>query len=70
MRLESDRVLYPGEPRPGQVVALTNTFFETLPQAQAAAKQSAPALMADIPSYTDIQPESSFAQVQAHALSA
>src|SRR5690606_12238069 len=27
LRLESDRVLYPGDPRPGQVMALTNAFF-------------------------------------------
>jgi len=66
VRLESDRVLYPGEPRPGQVVALTNAFFESLPQAQAAARQSMAVLMADIPHYTDIQPESYFAQMQAH----
>ena len=38
VRLESDRVLYPGEPRPGQVVALTNAFFSDLKQAQTAAK--------------------------------
>ena len=66
VRLESDRVLYPGEPRPGQVVALTNAFFASLPQAQAAAKQSMAVLVADIPRYTDIQPESYFAQVQDH----
>lgn len=70
LRLESDRVLYPGEPRPGQVVALTNAFFETLPQAQAAARQSAPALMADIPNYTNIEPESYFAQMLAHEVTA
>ena len=70
LRLESDRVLHPGEPRPGQVVALTNAFFESLPQAQAAARQSAPALMADIPRYTNIQPESYFAQMHAHAVAA
>lgn len=66
VRLESDRVLYPGEPRPGQVVALTNAFFNTLAQAQAAARQSAAALMADVPNYTDIPPESYFAEVRAH----
>ena len=49
LRLESDRVLYPGDPRPGQVVALTNAFFSDLKQAQTAAKQTAAALMADDP---------------------
>ncbi|RYH53801.1 MAG: EthD family reductase [Alcaligenaceae bacterium] len=66
LRLESDRVLYPGDPRPGQVVALTNAFFETLAHAQAAAKQTAAVLIADIPNYTNIEPESYFAQMQAH----
>jgi uncharacterized protein (TIGR02118 family) len=66
VRLESDRVLYPGAPRPGQVVALTNAFFADLQQAQAAARKSAPALMADVPNYTDIEPESYFAQAHAH----
>src|SRR5690606_15439904 len=66
VRLESERPLHPGEPRPGQVVALTSAFFGTLEQAQAAARQSAPALMADIPNYTDLQPESYIAQVAAH----
>lgn len=65
-RLESDRPLYPGEPRPGQVVALTNAFFPTLEQAQAAARQSAPVLMADIPNYTDLEPESHLARVASH----
>jgi uncharacterized protein (TIGR02118 family) len=56
VRLESDRVLYPGEPRPGQVVALTNAFFSDLKQAQTAAKQTMAELSADIPNYTNIQP--------------
>ncbi|WP_313084009.1 EthD family reductase [Pulveribacter sp.] len=67
-RLESDRALYPGQPRSGQVVALTSAYFPTLEQAQAAARQSAPVLMADIPNYTDIEPESYLAQVAVHAL--
>ena len=70
VRLESDRALYPGEPRPGQIVALTSAFFETLPQAQAAARQSAPDLMADIPNYTNIEPESYFARVLSHEVAA
>lgn len=68
VRLESDRVLYPGEPRPGQVVALTNAFFCDLKQAQIAAKQTAAELMADIPNYTNIEPESYFAQLNEHSL--
>ncbi|HCE93538.1 MULTISPECIES: EthD family reductase [Acidovorax] len=66
VRLESDRVLYPGEPRPGQVVALTNAFFSDLKQAQTAAKATMAELSADIPNYTNIQPESYFAQMLAH----
>jgi len=68
LRLESDRVLYPGEPRPGQVVALTNAFFSDLKQAQIAAKQTMAELSADIPNYTNIQPESYFAQALAHEM--
>lgn len=68
VRLESDRVLYPGEPRPGQVVALTNALFCDLKQAQIAAKQAAAELMADIPNYTNIEPESYFAQLNEHSL--
>ncbi|MDP4077927.1 EthD family reductase [Acidovorax sp. A1169] len=68
VRLESDRVMYPGPPRPGQVVALTNAFFETVEQAQAAAQQTAPVLTADVPNYTDIKPESYMAQMKAHPL--
>jgi uncharacterized protein (TIGR02118 family) len=68
VRLESDRVLYPGEPRPGQVVALTNAFFASLPEAQAAARQTAAVLTADIANYTNLQPESYFAQMLAHEI--
>ena len=68
VRLESDRVLYPGEPRPGQVVALTNAFFSDLKQAQTAAKQTAAALMADVPNYTNIESESYLAQLNEHSL--
>ena len=70
VRLESDRVLYPGEPRPGQVVALTNAFFNDLEQAQTAARQTATVLMADVPNYTNIAPESYFANVHAHPVAA
>ena len=70
VRLESDRVLYPGEPRPGQVVALTNAFFNDLEQAQTAARHTATVLMADVPNYTNIAPESYFANVQAHPVAA
>ena len=66
VRLESDRVLYPGEPRPGQVVARTNAFFSDLQQAQAAAKATMAELSTDIPNYTNIQPESYFAQMLEH----
>lgn len=66
VRLESDRVMYPSEPRPGQVVALTNAFFSDLKQAQIAAKQTIAELSADIPNYTNIQPESYFAQALGH----
>ncbi|ODS66450.1 MAG: ethyl tert-butyl ether degradation protein EthD [Acidovorax sp. SCN 65-108] len=68
VRLESDRVLYPGDPRPGQVVALTNAFFSDLQQAQAAAQQTAAVLMADVPNYTNIAPESYMAQWNEHSL--
>lgn len=70
VRLESDRVLYPGEPRPGQVVALTNAFFSDLEQAQAAAQQTAAELTADIPNYTNIRPESYIAQMHTHEVAA
>ncbi len=70
VRLESYRVLYPGEPRPGQVVALTNAFFSDLKQAQMAAKATMAELSADIPNYTNIEPESYFAQLQEHAVQA
>lgn len=70
VRLESDRVMYPGPPRAGQVVALTNAFFETVEQAQAAAQRTAPVLTADVPNYTDIKPESYMALMKAHPLGA
>lgn len=70
VRLESDRMLYPGEPRPGQVVALTNAFFSDLKQAQTAARQTAAELTADISNYTNITPESYFAQMLPHEVSA
>ena len=70
MRLESDRVLYPGEPRSGQIVALTNAFFSDLKQAQTAAKATMAELSADIPNYTNIQPDSYFAQVLEHPVTA
>ncbi len=57
-----------GPAAPGQVVALTHAFFETVEQAQAAAQQNAPLLTADVPNDTDIQPESYMAQIKAHPL--
>ncbi len=68
VRLESDRVLYPGDPRPGQIVALTNAFFSDLKQAQMAAKATMAELSADIPNYTNIQPDSYFAQALEHSV--
>ena len=68
VRLKSDRVLYPGEPRSGQIVALTNAFFSDLKQAQTAAKATMAELSADIPNYTNIQPESYFAELNVHSL--
>ena len=59
-------MLYPGEPRPGQIVALTNAFFSDLKQAQTAAKATKAELWADIPNDTNIQPEPYFAQVVEH----
>ena len=50
----------------GLVVALTNAFFSDLKQAQTAAKQTMAELTADIPNYTNIQPESYFAQMLPH----
>ena len=70
VRLESDRVLYPGEPRPGEVVALTNALFSNLQQAQTAAKATMAELSADIPNYTNIEPESYFAQMLSHEVAA
>ena len=70
VRLESDRVHYPGEPRSGQIVALTNAFFSDLKQAQTAAKATMAELSADIPNYTNIQPDSYFAQVLEHPVTA
>lgn len=68
VRLESDRVMYPSPPRPGQVVALTNAFFETVEQAQAAAQKTAAVLTADVTNYTDIKPESYMAKMKEHPL--
>lgn len=68
VRLESHRVLYPGEPRPGQIVALTNAFFSDLKQAQTAAKATMAELSADIPNYTNIQSDSYFAQALEHSV--
>jgi len=68
VRLESDRVMYLGPPRTGQVLALTNAFFATLEQAQAAALKTASELTADVLNYTNIKPESHIAQMKAHPL--
>ena len=68
IRLESDRVLYPGDPRPGQIVALTNAFFSDLKQAQTAARATMAELSADISNYTNIQPDSYFAQALEHSV--
>ena len=47
-------------------MALTNAFFSDLKQAQTAAKATMAGLSADIPNYTNIQPDSYFAQVLEH----
>ena len=47
-------------------MALTDAFFSDLTQAHTAATATKAELSADIPNYTNIQPDSYFAQVLGH----
>ena len=67
VRLESDRMVHAREPVPGQVVAISHAYFASLPEAQAAVRQAGAALMADVPRYTNLQPETHFSEVRTHS---
>ncbi|QNP60123.1 EthD family reductase [Paenacidovorax monticola] len=67
MRLESDRMLHARDPGPGQVVAISHAYFASLPEAQAAVRQAGATLMADVPRYTNLQPETHFSEVRTHS---
>ena len=56
-RLESDETLSAGEPKPGTIVATSNAWFLTASAAQAALTLAGAKLLADVATYTNINPE-------------
>lgn len=66
LRFESEKVLHPGTPTAGAVVATSNAYFSSLSQAQAALAQAGAALAADLPHYTNIRPALHLSEVLAH----
>lgn len=65
-RLESDQTVWPADPKPGQVIACSNAYFDSMAAAQAALAQVGAALMADVPRYTGLRPELHVCEVQQH----
>ena len=65
-KLESLKSLRPADPKPGAVVAQTHAYFESVAAAQRAVVQTAAQLMADVPNYTNIRPDSAMFEVLAH----
>lgn len=66
VRLESDRYLSRKPPRDGDVIAASNAYFETIDAANAAMAAAGAELMADVPKYTSLTPETRIAQVNTH----
>lgn len=70
LRLESNRTVLGHEPRPGTVVASSTVYFPSVAAAQAAVAQAGAALLADVPSYSNIRPELHISEVVVHGGSA
>jgi len=66
VRLESDRYLSNAPATPGSIIAASHAYFESVEVAKSAVAAAAAALMADIPKYTSLKPELSFAAVESH----
>ena len=66
LRLESDQFLSPKAPVVGEIVASTNAYFADLATAQTALAKAGGVLMADVPNYTNLQPEIRFSKVSSH----
>lgn len=65
-RFESDRTVGASGARPGAVVAISNAYFATLGEAQAALAKVGAALAADLPNYTNIRPVLHISEVLVH----
>ena len=66
IKLESDRFVVGEPPRPGAIIAASHAYFPSLEVAKNAVASTGAALMADVPNYTDLKPELSFAMVENH----
>ena len=66
MRLESDRFFTRSSPSAGETIAAANAYFATRETAQAALAAAGPALMADLPNYSNLKPQVLLSAVTTH----
>lgn len=66
IRLESDRFLSSSAPVPGQIIAATHAYFQSVEAAQAAMSAAGPVLMANVSNYTNLAPQIHFSAVTVH----
>jgi uncharacterized protein (TIGR02118 family) len=66
IKLESDRYVLGDTPMPGAIIAASHAYFPSMDVAKRAVAAAGASLMADVPSYTTLKPELSFAMVESH----
>ncbi len=65
-RLESDQSFIGQEPKPGQIIASSVAYFDSVQDAHAALTSVGKELMADVAEYSNISPELHIAVVSQH----
>ncbi len=64
MRIETERATRPAEPKNGDVIATSHTYFPSLAEARSAFAEAGPALESDMSKFTNIKPDVQFSEVQ------
>ena len=64
MRVETERATGAAEPKNGDLIATSHTYFASLTEAKSAFAEAGPALEADMSKFTNIKPDVQFSEVQ------
>jgi uncharacterized protein (TIGR02118 family) len=66
LRMESEQVVRPANPKSGQVIAGASTWFPSMAVAESALAAALPTIGADVVNYTNIKPELIVGTVVSH----